>query len=236
MYFLYAMFDWTIWILLPGVVFALYAQAKVRSTFAKYSRVRSGRGVTGAQAARELLDAHGLFDVNIEHIPGDLSDHYDPKAKVLRLSRTVYGSDSLAALGVAAHEAGHAVQDAENYTALKLRHMIFPVAQIGSYAAWPIFFIGLFIGGMKGLPLGRMMMDVGIVMFSAYVVFALVTLPVEFNASKRALALLESRGIVTVAERSDAGKVLNAAAMTYLAAALMAILQLIRLLIIRGDD
>jgi hypothetical protein len=221
--------DWTLVLLLPALALSIYAQVKVKSTFNRYSKVRSGRGLTGAAGARMLLDGGGLMNVPIELSQGRLSDHYDPRDKTLRLSPDVANKDSLAALGVAAHEVGHALQDAEGYTPLRLRSTLVPVASLGSNLGIILFFIGLVFGGSQTL------MTLGIVFFSAAVLFTLVTLPVEFNASRRALALLESRGILLSTEIDGARKVLSAAGLTYLAAALMAVLQLVRLILISRD-
>jgi Zn-dependent membrane protease YugP len=215
--------DWTLVLLIPALVLSIYAQIRVKSTFARYSQVRSGRGITGAAGARMLLDGGGLMNVPIELAEGRLSDHYDPRSKTLRLSADVANKDSLASLGVAAHEVGHALQDAEGYTPLRLRSTLVPVASIGSNLGIILFFVGLVFGGSQTL------MTLGIVFFSAAVLFTLVTLPVEFNASRRALALLQSRGILLSSEIAGARKVLSAAGLTYLAAALMAILQLVRM-------
>jgi len=220
-------FDPTIVLLIPAIVFALYAQMKVKGTFAQYSNVRSMTNLTGAQVARGILDKYGLFDVRVEAVPGELTDHYDPRSKVLRLSSPVYGATSLAAIGVAAHEAGHAVQHATKYGPLALRSAIVPLAQIGSWAAWPLLFLGLFFQAFS-------LVKLGIIIFSGVVLFQLVTLPVEYNASKRALAVLSEGGYLYDNEIGGAKKVLDAAALTYVAAALMGILQLIRLLLISG--
>jgi len=227
-------FDPTYILLLPAIILALYAQAKVQSTFQRYLRVRASSGMTGAQVARALLDKNNLSDVTVEIFPGHLSDHYDPRTKKLRLSSEVYHGTSLAALGVAAHETGHAVQHAQEYTALNLRNALFPVANFGSRLALPLFFIGLLFG--RG---GTFLMDLGIILFTFAVLFQVVTLPVEFNASNRALGMLESEGyLLRGQEVAGARKVLNAAALTYLAATAMAVLQLFRLLLLRGyrDD
>lgn len=223
-------FDSTMVLLIPALILALYAQAKVRGAYARYSRVRSQSGLTGAQVARRLLDANGLSNVDIEMIGGTLSDHYDPRTQVLRLSEDVYRSDSIAAVGVAAHETGHALQHRSGYVPLSLRNRVVPVASFGSTLAWPLFFIGLFFTR------GSFLMDLGIALFSAAVLFHIVTLPVEFNASRRALAMLGAQRYLTREEVDAARQVLNAAAWTYVAAATMAIMQLIRMLILRGDD
>jgi Zn-dependent membrane protease YugP len=218
--------DSTLVLLIPVVIFALFAQNRVRSTYAKYSRVPAQRGLTGAQAARALLDAAGLSNVPIETTPGTLSDHYDPRQRTLRLSDENYQSRSVAALGVACHEAGHAIQHARSYTPLAIRQTIWPVAGFGSWAAWPLFFIGFLFNHPA-------LMDIGILVFLVAAFFAIITLPVEFDASNRAIKLLASHGIVTQSELGGAKKVLNAAALTYVAGALMAVVQLIRMLILR---
>lgn len=217
---------WSIVLLVPAIVLGIYAQAKVSSSFNRYSQVPSARGLTGAQAARAVLDSAGLSDVGIDVAGRRLSDHYDPRTRVLTLSPDVGNSNSLAALGVAAHEAGHAMQHADGYAAFRLRSALVPVANIGTNLGFVLFFIGL-IFYRNG-----MLMNVGILLYSAAVLFTLVTLPVEFNASRRAMAQLENRSILVADELSGAKKVLSAAALTYVAAALMAILQLVRLVLI----
>jgi Zn-dependent membrane protease YugP len=222
-------FDPTFILLIPAFILAIYAQSKVKSTFARYSKVRSLRGLTGEEVSRAILDMRGLGEIKIEPVKGNLSDHYDPRKKVLRLSEPVHGSNSVAALGVAAHEAGHALQHADNYGPLALRSSIVPVVSFGSWTAFPLFFIGfLFASNLAWL------MDVGIIFFSGAVALSLITLPVEFNASSRALALLQEGGYLNEKEIPHARAVLNAAAWTYVAAATMAITQLVRLLILRG--
>lgn len=225
--FFYPFWDVTYILLFPAILFTLYAQAKVQSTFARYLRVRAASGRVGADVARELLDRNGLHDVRIEMTPRRLGDHYDPRARVLRLSPEVYRSSSLAALGVAAHEAGHAVQHAREYVPLNLRNSLFPVANIGSTLAWPLALFGLF----AGLP---DLINIGIVIFMAAVLFQLVTLPVEFNASNRAMAMLTEGGYVTQAEAKHTKAVLNAAALTYVAAMAVAVMNLLRLFMLRG--
>lgn len=219
--------DWTLALVLPAFALALYAQFKVRSTFQKYSQVRTARGRTGAEVAAELLTRRGVSDVKVEPVEGMLSDHYDPRKKVLRLSPEVYGSDSVAAVGVAAHECGHALQDKEHYPALALRSAIVPVAGVITTAAIPLFFIGLIVNM-------RPLMDLGILFFMGYVAFSLITLPVEFDASRRAVTVLQGEGLVMPAEADGVRAVLNAAALTYVAAAAMAIAQLLRLLMLRN--
>jgi Zn-dependent membrane protease YugP len=224
----YPYFDSTYILVLIGVVVSMLASAKVKSTFAKYSGVRSMSGMTGAQAAAKLLQTSGIYDVQIEQVSGNLSDHYDPRSKVLRLSDSVYHSNSLAAIGVAAHECGHAIQHQNSYLPLKIRGLLVPVASFGSMAAWPLILIGLFFGGFQSL------INLGIILFSAAVLFQLITLPVEFNASKRAIARLSETGILYDEELRQSKKVLDAAALTYVAAAAATILQLLRLIILFG--
>ena len=224
-------FDPTYMLLFPAIILALYAQAKVQSTFQRYSKVRASSGATGAQVARNLLDKNNLSDIVVEITPGHLTDHYEPRTNKLRLSAEIYHGNSLAALGVAAHETGHAAQHAQEYIPLSLRNTIFPVARFGSNLAFPLFFIGLLFG--RG---GSFLMDLGIILFTFAVLFQVITLPVEFNASRRALAMLEGEGYLTRGgEISGARKVLNAAALTYLAATAMALLQLLRLVLLRGQ-
>lgn len=222
MYFWY----WDLILLIPAFLLSLYAQYKVRSTYNRYSQISSSRGLTGAQAARMVLDSAGLTNVGIEVAGGTLSDHYDPRTRVVTLSPGVGQSDSLAALGVAAHEAGHAIQHSEGYAPFRLRSTIVPVANLGSNLGIILFFVGL-VFFRDGL-----LMNIGIVLFAAAVLFTVVTLPVEFNASRRAMAQLENRSILVGDELIGARKVLSAAALTYVAAALMAILQLLRLILI----
>jgi uncharacterized protein len=216
-----------------GFIITMYAQTKVKSTFARYSKIRSRGGLTGAQVAKKILSTNGIYDVDIEESKGMLSDHYDPVKKKLRLSNEIYHSTSVAALGVAAHEVGHAIQHKVAYAPLNIRHGLFPIANIGSSLAMPLFIIGLFFQRGMGF-----LMDVGIYLFLGAVVFQLVTLPVEFNASKRALHQLENGGYLARDEIGSAKRVLSAAALTYVAAAAVAIMHLVRLLLIRGamDD
>ena len=218
--------DSTFVIILPALVLALYAQMKVQSSFRRYSHVRSSSGYTGARAAAELLRRQGLTDVRVERVQGFLADHYDPRRKVLRLSPDVHDGSSLAALGVAAHEAGHALQHRDRYAPLVLRSAVVPLASFGTNAAIILFMIGL----VASLPA---LMDLGILLFLGYVVFVLVTLPVEFNASRRAVALLQGQGFVLPHETAGVRAVLNAAALTYVAAAAMAVLQFLRLVLLR---
>ena len=220
-------FDPTIILVLIGVALSLWAQGRVNSTFSRYSRVRSMTGMTGAEAARRLLNAQGIYDVTVQPIAGELTDHYDPRTKTVNLSQSVYGATSVAAIGVAAHECGHAMQDNEGYAPLRFRSALVPAANFGSKLSWPLILLGLVFGGL-GSPL------VEIVMFSLAVLFQLVTLPVEYNASARAVRLLDSQGILAGEEVSGTRKVLNAAALTYVAAAATSILQLLRLIILFG--
>ncbi len=223
------MFDWTFILLLPALGFALWAQSKVRGTYRKYSQIRSRANITGAQVARRILDSQGLSGVKVEATKGELTDHYDPRTRVVRLSEVVYGSTSLAALGVAAHETGHALQHKFGYAPLQLRSTLVPVAQFGTWLAFPLFFIGFIFTSIHWL------MDVGILFFAAAVLFSLVTLPVEYNASARAMKILSSGGYLSPDETTGARKILDAAAWTYVAAATMAVLQLVRLLVLRGS-
>lgn len=204
---------------LPALLLGLWAQMRVRSAFGKYSQVRSISGITGAQAARRILDANGLYNVAVERVNGFLSDHYDPRSKTLRLSPDVYDTPSLAAVGVAAHEAGHALQDKAHYAPLQLRSAMVPSVQIGSWLGPIIFMIGLFMSTSFGTTLAW----VGLILFGATAVFALVTLPVEFDATKRAKQLLVAQGILGQQEMTGVNRVLDAAALTYVAAALQAI-------------
>jgi len=230
---LFPFFDSTIILLLPALLLSFYAQHKVGSTFRKYSNVASQKGMTGAEVAAQLLAASGIRDVKIEPVPGQLSDHYDPRDKVVRLSEAVYNQRSLAALGVAAHEVGHAIQHNEEYGPLAFRTGVLPVASIGSNAAMPLFMAGFFISTMDGMgEFGMWLLWAGILLFSFAVLFQLVTLPVEFNASSRAIALLVEQRILSEQETVPAKKVLDAAALTYVAAAVMALLNLLRFIMI----
>ncbi|MBE3101718.1 MAG: zinc metallopeptidase [Firmicutes bacterium] len=221
------LFDPTYFLLIPAILLAMYAQAKVQSTFNKYSRVAARSGMTGAQVAQELLHSKQIYDVSIEQTNGRLSDHYDPRSKTLRLSPEVYGSSSLAALGIAAHEVGHAFQHATEYAPLKLRSAIVPVSNIGSQLAFPLLLAGIFLG-IPNLAL------IGVIAFSLAVLFQLITLPVEYNASGRAIESLEIGGYLDRDEIGSTRKVLNAAALTYVAATIMAVMQLVRLLVLSG--
>lgn len=221
-------FDPTYILVIIGAVITMVASAKVNSTYKRYERVRSMSGMTGAEAAARILANAGLSHVRIEHIAGNLTDHYDPRSKVLRLSDTVYGSASVAAIGVAAHECGHAIQDQQEYAPLKFRNMFVPVANFGSKAAWPLILIGLIFGS------GSILIELGILCFSLAVLFQLITLPVEFNASNRAIAILGNTGMLRGDEITHTKKVLSAAALTYVASAAAAILSLLRLVLLFG--
>jgi len=225
-------FDPTIVLLLPAMAFAMWAQWRVQHTYAQMSKVRASNGMNGSSMAKAIMRRNGVTDVTVEEVGGVLSDHYDPRSKVVRLSAGIARGDSIASIAVAAHEIGHVLQHAQGYPGLAIRSAIAPVASIGSMAAFPLFFIG-FIFNMPGL--SKTLMDVGILLFSGAVVFHLITLPVEFDASKRALVQLTSSGSIAPEEVGGAKKVLDAAALTYVAAAAMAALQLLRLVMIRNS-
>ena len=225
---MYYGYDWTYILVLIGAVICLLASANVKSTFNRYAGMRSMTGMTGAQAAQRILNHAGIYDVTIQHISGQLTDHYNPKQKTLNLSDSVYNATSVAAIGVAAHEVGHAIQHREDYAPLNIRSAIVPAANIGSRLAWPLIVIGLFITSETGV----FFINLGIIAFSLAVMFQLVTLPVEFNASRRAMALLEDCGILSESELPSTKKVLSAAALTYVASAASGILQLLRLILL----
>jgi Zn-dependent membrane protease YugP len=235
MFFYYPIFDWTLFLLLPALVFALIAQYRVNRAFEWGSGIRTSRGITGAQAARKILDDNGLYDVSIERVGGHLTDHYDPKENVIRLSDEVYSGANAAAIGVAAHEAGHAVQYAQDYFPIRVRAAIIPLTRIGAGLAMPLFLIGLFISYFyfqATSPLSDLLMVSGIGLYSFSTLFQLITLPVEFNASRRALRILDGWGTLTKEEHRAAGQVLSAAAMTYVAALATSLLSLFRLILI----
>jgi Zn-dependent membrane protease YugP len=221
-------FDSTYFLIIIGAVLSLAASARVKSTFAKYNKVRSLSGMTGAQAAEKILHSAGIYDVAVMHVSGSLTDHYDPRDKTLKLSDNVYGQSSVAAIGVAAHECGHAIQHDKGYVPLRLRTAFVPVANIGATISWPIIIAGLF------LRYSQTLINLGIILFSCAVLFQLITLPVEFNASARAVRILEETGILYGEEVTHTKKVLGAAALTYVAAAAASILQLLRLVILFG--
>ena len=235
MFFYYPIFDWTLFLLLPALVFALIAQYRVNRAFEWGSGIRTSRGITGAQAARKILDDNGLYDVSIERVGGHLTDHYDPNENVIRLSDEVYSGANAAAIGVAAHEAGHAVQYAQDYFPIRVRAAIIPLTRIGAGLAMPLFLIGLFISYFyfqATSPLSDLLMVSGIGLYSFSTLFQLITLPVEFNASRRALRILDDWGTLTKEEHRAAGQVLSAAAMTYVAALATSLLSLWRLILI----
>ena len=223
-------FDPTYVLVLIGAVICLIASARVKSTFNKYSRYRSMSGMTGAQAAERILNSAGIYDVTVCHISGSLTDHYNPSKKTLNLSDSVYGSNSVAAIGVAAHECGHAIQHARHYVPLTIRGALVPVANFGSGISWPLIIMGLFIRG----EMSTLFINLGILMFSLAVLFQIITLPVEFNASGRALKILKNSGMLYESEVREARSVLTAAALTYVASAASALLQLLRILILTG--
>lgn len=224
-------FDSTYLLIILGLVITLIAQAKMKSTYARYSQVDSLRGMTGAEVARKILLMNGVYDVAVQPIAGTLTDHYDPSKKVVNLSEAVYGKTSLAAIGVAAHECGHALQDSEEYVPLKARTALVPVASFGSGISWYLILAGVLLGGNLSI-----LIEIGIVLFAVAVGFQLITLPVEFNASSRALSQLTDSGIIDSEERREVKSVLTAAALTYVAAAASGILQLLRLIILFGGN
>lgn len=215
-------------LVVPALIFAMIAQAKVSSTFRKYQKVGNRRGYTGAEVARQILNMNGLHHITIERVHGNLTDHYDPRANVVRLSESTYDSTSVGAIGVAAHEVGHAIQHAAGYGPIKLRNAIVPITQFASYAAWPLAILGIVLS----FPL---LADIGIMLFTIVVAFHLITLPVEINASRRAVTTLGNHGILEGEELHGAKKVLSAAAMTYVASAAVAAANLLRLLILSNN-
>ena len=228
MFPMYGFFDPTYILIIIGVIITLAASSKMNSAFRRYSKVRSHSGLTGAQAATKILNYAGIYDVVVERVSGNLTDHYDPRSKVLRLSDATYNATSVAAIGVAAHECGHAMQDKEAYAPLKLRGSLVPVANIGSNLSWVFIILGIVMGANQTL------LNIGILLFSLAVIFQLVTLPVEFNASSRALRVLKVSAMMYDDEVEDTRKGLSAAALTYVASAAAAILSLLRLVILFG--
>ena len=224
-------FDPTYVLVILGVIICLAASAKMRSTFNKYSRVRSRTGMTGREAAEYVLRSAGIYDVRVEHVGGNLTDHYDPRTKTLRLSDATYNSQSVAAIGVAAHECGHAVQHATGYAPLRFRGALVPVANLGSTIAWPLIIIGLLFTGQSSM----LFLNLGILAFSLAVLFQIVTLPVEFDASNRAVRVVGSTGLLYEDELRDTRKVLTAAALTYVAGAAASILQLLRIILLANS-
>lgn len=230
--------DWTVLVLIPAMIFAFWAQINVQMTFSRFKQVRNRRGLTAADVARRILDANGLNYVQIQRVSGELTDHYDPRAQVVRLSDSVYDSTSVAAIGVAAHEVGHACQHAEDYVPLRIRSAIIPMTRIGSMLAMPVFILGLLFAQLSlyGNMAGDVFMMLGILLFSLSTLFQLVTLPTEFNASARALKTLESYGILDGDELVGARSTLRAAALTYVAALASSLASLLRLLLIFGGS
>ena len=232
----YYYWDPTYILVVIGAVICMIASARVKGTFNKYSQLRSMSGMNGAQIAQRVLQAAGIYDVQVRHVSGSLTDHYDPRTKTVNLSDPVYNATSVAALGVAAHECGHAIQHAKSYAPLSIRSALVPVANFGSMLAWPVILIGLFFNTRSS----GLIIDIGILLFSAAVLFQLVTLPVEFDASRRALVMLRTQGILADDELRYTRRVLKSAALTYVASAAAAILQLLRIILItngrRRDD
>lgn len=232
----YYYWDPTYILVVIGAVICMIASARVKGTFNKYSQIRSMSGMNGAQVAQRVLQAAGIYDVQVRHVSGSLTDHYDPRTKTVNLSDPVYNATSVAALGVAAHECGHAIQHAKSYAPLSIRSALVPIANFGSMLAWPVILIGLFFNTRSS----GLIIDIGILLFSAAVVFQLVTLPVEFDASRRALVMLRTQGILADDELKYTRRVLKSAALTYVASAAAAILQLLRIILItngrRRDD
>ncbi len=232
----YYYWDPTYILVVIGAVICMIASAKVKGTFNKYSQLRSMSGMNGAQVAQRVLQAAGIYDVQVRHVSGSLTDHYDPRTKTVNLSDPVYNATSVAALGVAAHECGHAIQHAKSYAPLSIRSALVPIANFGSMLAWPVILIGLFFNTRSS----GLIIDIGILLFSAAVLFQLVTLPVEFDASRRALVMLRTQGILADDELKYTRRVLKSAALTYVASAAAAILQLLRIILItngrRRDD
>lgn len=226
--------DWTILIVLPALIFTLYAQLRVKSAYARGAEVLLRPGMTGEAVARRILDSNGLSDVPVLIIPGELTDHYDPRSKTLSLSEAVYHGNNAAAVGVAAHEAGHALQDAKGYVPLRFRIALVPVCNMGARLAMPLFLIGMIFAGLSYF--GDYLMLAGIALFSLTVFFQLVTLPVEFNASRRALRCLSGSGTMEQTELRAARRVLSAAALTYVASLAVGLLSLLRLLVIAGSN
>ncbi|BAK48564.1 MAG: zinc metallopeptidase [Eubacterium sp.] len=224
--------DPTYLLIIIGAVICMIASARVRTTYSKYAQFRSNSGMTGAEAAERILQSQGIYDVAVQHVSGDLTDHYDPRNRTLSLSDATYGSTSVAAVGVAAHECGHAVQHARNYVPLRIRGAMVPVVNFGATLSWPLIIIGIL---MSRNLVGHYIINLGIILFSLVVLFQLVTLPVEFNASRRAVRILEEQQILDSEELVYTRRVLKAAAMTYVASAAAAILQLLRILLIAGN-
>ncbi len=227
---MFHLFDWTFILIIPPFIFALWAQARTQGTYRKYSGIRTSENITGAKAAEKILSAYGIHDIQIRMISGELTDHYDPLHKTLNLSEPVYNQASVAAIGIAAHETGHALQHKEGYSPVLIRNSLVPVAGLTSWLAIPLFILGIILS----YPL---FIHIGIFLFAGVVAFHLITLPVEFDASRRAVKVLRQGSYLTAGELDGAAKVLSAAALTYVAAALMALMQLLRLILLsRGRD
>jgi hypothetical protein len=226
-------YHWSYLLLIPGMLLMFWAQSRVRGTYDRYSKVSSSLGMTGADVARTILNDLGFHDVAVEHVPGELTDHYDPSAKTVRLSSSVYGSDSLAAAAVAAHECGHVMQDKQGYSFMNLRASLVPAANIGSQFGPILVILGIFLNAMAGV--SSVFINLGIILFAASILFHVVTLPVEFDASSRALRIVQTLGILDGDERRGAKAVLDAAAWTYVATAIYSVLQLVQLLLMSRD-
>ncbi len=231
----YVYYDWSFFILIPAIIFTFYAQLKVKGNFSRYSKIRVSSGVSGQEAARQMLSASGINYVSVMPVSGSLTDHFDPRNNSISLSETVYDNNSVAAVAVACHEVGHAIQHETGYGPLKFRDTLVPVVNLTSMASWPMAIIGIMLLGSGSYQIGNMLFNLGIIFFGVVVLFHLVTLPVELNASSRALAMMTELGIVSEAERSGAKKVLSAAAMTYIAALATALANMIRLIAMRNS-
>ncbi len=229
-------YDTSFIILIPAMIFAMIAQGSVSRTFGKYSNIRNRKNLTGAEAARMVLDNNGLNNVEVEHVRGNLTDHYDPRKRVLRLSDSVYGSNSVSAVSVACHEVGHAIQHAKGYVPLKIRDGIVPIVNLASNLTWPLVLIGFFLLTAGNYVQGNLIFNIGVITFIAVIAFHIITLPVEFNASRRAINQMQEYGIVGDEEVVGSKKVLRAAAMTYVAALAVAVANLIRILALRSRD
>ena len=227
-------FDYTYILVIIGVIITMIASSKLKTTYAKYAKIPASSGMTGAQVAKRILEANGIYGVVVQEVSGNLTDHYDPSKKVVNLSHDIYAGTSIASLGVAAHECGHAIQDNLEYFPLRVRHALVPVANIGSTLAWPMIIIGIILGA--GAKVGGTLINIGIIAYSLAVLFQLVTLPVEYNASDRAREQLYQLGIVTEEEKAGVKKVLSAAALTYVASAAAALLQLFRIILLTGGN
>ena len=228
-------YDPTYFLLIPAILFAMIAQGMVKSAFRRYSKVKNSKNYTGAEAARIVLDSNGLCDVNIEQIKGSLTDNYDPRKRVLHLSESVYGVNSIASISVACHEAGHAIQHSKGYVPLKMRNVIAPIVNIASKLTWPVIIVGIVLLSSGNYAPGNLLLDIGIIAFAAIVGFQLITLPVEFNASHRAIEQMLELSLISTEESGGSKKVLRAAALTYVAALAVSIVNLIRILALRRN-